>query len=299
MTRYLVTGGAGFIGSHLVERLLDEGHQVVVVDDESADSNEEFFWDKRAENHKVDITDYESLVPLFEGVTGVFHFAAEARIQPAIKNPSRAASVNVLGTCNVLQAARTHGVDRVIYSSTSSAYGRKNTPPLREDMPNDCLNPYSVTKVAGEELCKMYTNLFGLNTVILRYFNVYGERQPLKGQYAPVVGIFQRQVAAGEPMTIVGDGGQKRDFTYVKDVANANFLAMTSVNNEIFGETFNVGTGTNISVLELASLIGDEVVHIPERLGESRATLADARKINSMMGWEPTIFIQDWLSNEK
>jgi UDP-glucose 4-epimerase len=287
MTRYLVTGGAGFIGSHLVERLLDEGHQVVVVDDESADSNEEFFWDKRAENHKVDITDYESLVPLFEGVTGVFHFAAEARIQPAIKNPSRAASVNVLGTCNVLQAARTHGVDRVIYSSTSSAYGRKNTPPLREDMPNDCLNPYSVTKVAGEELCKMYTNLFGLNTVILRYFNVYGERQPLKGQYAPVVGIFQRQVAAGEPMTIVGDGGQKRDFTYVKDVANANFLAMTSVNNEIFGETFNVGTGTNISVLELASLIGDEVVHIPERLGESRATLADA------------IFIQDWLSNEK
>ena len=299
MTRYLVTGGAGFIGSHLVERLLDEGHQVVVVDDESADSNEEFFWDKRAENYKVDITDYESLVPLFEGVTGVFHFAAEARIQPAIKNPSRAASVNVLGTCNVLQAARTHGVDRVIYSSTSSAYGRKNTPPLREDMPNDCLNPYSVTKVAGEELCKMYTNLFGLNTVILRYFNVYGERQPLKGQYAPVVGIFQRQVAAGEPMTIVGDGGQKRDFTYVKDVVNANFLAMTSGNSEIFGETFNVGTGTSISVLELASLVGDEVVHIPERLGESRATLADVRKINSMMGWEPTISIQGWLSNEK
>jgi UDP-glucose 4-epimerase len=299
MTRYLVTGGAGFIGSHLVERLLNEGHQVVVVDDESADSNEEFFWDKRAENYKVDITDYESLVPLFEGVTGVFHFAAEARIQPAIKNPSRAASVNVLGTCNVLQAARTHGIDRVIYSSTSSAYGRKNIPPLREDMPNDCLNPYSVTKVAGEELCKMYTNLFGLNTVILRYFNVYGERQPLKGQYAPVVGIFQRQVAAGEPMTIVGDGGQKRDFTYVKDVANANFLAMTSVNSRIFGETFNVGTGTNISVLELASLIGDEVIHIPERLGESRATLADASKINSMMGWEPTISIQGWLSNEK
>jgi len=298
MTRYLVTGGAGFIGSHLVERLLDEGHQVVVVDDESADSNEEFFWDKRAENYKVDITDYESLAPLFEGVTGVFHFAAEARIQPAIKNPSRAASVNVLGTCNVLQAARTHGIDRVIYSSTSSAYGRKNTPPLREDMPNDCLNPYSVTKVAGEELCKMYTNLFGLNTVILRYFNVYGERQPLKGQYAPVVGIFQRQVAAGEPMTIVGDGGQKRDFTYVKDVANANFLAMTSVNSEIFGETFNVGTGTNISVLELASLIGDEVVHIPERLGESRVTLADARKINSMMDWKPTISIQGWLANE-
>lgn len=296
MAKYLVTGGAGFIGSHLVEQLLENGHQVVVVDDESADCNEEFFWNDRAENHKVDITDYESLAPLFEGVKGVFHFAAEARIQPAIENPSRAASVNVLGTCNVLQAARTHGVERVIYSGTSSAYGLKNTPPLREDMPNDCLNPYSVTKVAGEELCKMYTRLFGLNTVILRYFNVYGERQPLKGQYAPVVGIFQRQVANGEAMTVVGDGEQRRDFTYVKDVANANFLAMTSENSEIFGETFNVGTGTNMSVLELAELIGNEVVHIPERLGEARATLADIGKIRSMLGWEPTISIQEWLT---
>jgi len=297
MAKYLVTGGAGFIGSHLVEQLLENGHQVVVVDDESADCNEEFFWNDRAENHKVDITDYESLAPLFEGVKGVFHFAAEARIQPAIENPSRAASVNVLGTCNVLQAARTHGVERVIYSGTSSAYGLKNIPPLREDMPNDCLNPYSVTKVAGEELCKMYTRLFGLNTVILRYFNVYGERQPLKGQYAPVVGIFQRQVANGEAMTVVGDGEQRRDFTYVKDVANANFLAMTSENSEIFGETFNVGTGTNMSVLELAELIGNEVVHIPERLGEARATLADIGKIRSMLGWEPTISIQEWLTN--
>lgn len=296
MDKYLVTGGAGFIGSHLVEQLLENGHQVVVVDDESADCNEEFFWNDRAENHKVDITDYESLAPLFEGVKGVFHFAAEARIQPAIENPSRAASVNVLGTCNVLQAARTHGVERVIYSGTSSAYGLKNTPPLREDMPNDCLNPYSVTKVAGEELCKMYTRLFGLNTVILRYFNVYGERQPLKGQYAPVVGIFQRQVANGEAMTVVGDGEQRRDFTYVKDVANANFLAMTSENNEIFGEIFNVGTGTNMSVLELAGLIGNEVVHIPERLGEARATLADISKIRGMLSWEPTISIQEWLT---
>jgi UDP-glucose 4-epimerase len=297
MAKYLVTGGAGFIGSHLVEQLLENVHQVVVVDDESADCNEEFFWNDRAENHKVDITDYESLAPLFEGVKGVFHFAAEARIQPAIENPSRAASVNVLGTCNVLQAARTHGVERVIYSGTSSAYGLKNTPPLREDMPNDCLNPYSVTKVAGEELCKMYTRLFGLNTVILRYFNVYGERQPLKGQYAPVVGIFQRQVANGEAMTVVGDGEQRRDFTYVKDVANANFLAMTSGNSEIFGETFNVGTGTNMSVLELTELIGNEVVHIPERLGEARATLADISKIRSMLDWEPTTSIQEWLTN--
>ena len=298
MSKFLVTGGAGFIGSHLVDQLLEEGHDVVVVDDESAECNEQFFWNSRSENHKVDITDYEALDPLFSGVDGVFHLAAESRIQPAIENPSRAAAVNVLGTCNVLQAARTHGVERVVYSGTSSAYGLKNTPPLREDMSNDCLNPYSVTKTAGEELCKMYTKLFGLKTVILRYFNVYGERQPLKGQYAPVVGIFQRQVAATEPMTIVGDGEQRRDFTYVKDVANANMLAMTSSNEDVFGEIFNVGTGTNISVLQLAELIGDDIKYIPSRPGEAQTTLADITKITTMLGWSPTISIQEWLQDQ-
>jgi len=159
MSRYLVTGGAGFIGSHLTDRLIDLGHEVVVVDNESAECNEEFFWNPLAENFKVDITDYGALEPLFEGVNGVFHLAAESRIQPAIENPTRAAAVNVVGTCNVLQAARKNGVDRVIYSATSSAYGLKNIPPLQETMPNDCLNPYSVTKVAGEELCKIFESV--------------------------------------------------------------------------------------------------------------------------------------------
>ncbi len=293
----IVTGGAGFIGSNLVDALVDNGHDVVCIDNESADSNEEFYWNSKCVQAKLDICNYDDIEPLFDGVDVVFHLAAESRIQPSIKNPTRATMVNVGGTCNVLQAARNHCVSRVIYSSTSSAYGLKNEPPHTEKMPNDCLNPYSVTKVAGEELCKMYDTLFGLDTVIFRYFNVYGDRQPIRGQYAPVVGIFQRQVKEGEPMTIVGDGLQRRDFTHVDDVVNANMLAATSNNPKIFGETFNIGTGTNINMIELADMVNENAprVHIPPRVGESQVTLADISKAKEMLGWEPKIKIEDWL----
>ena len=292
--RCLVTGAAGFIGSHVVDRLILNGHEVVAMDNESAKCNSKFYWNTQAEKVTTDISKYEDIQKYFENVDCVFHLAAESRIQPAILNPVKAAQVNVVGTCNVLQASRTHGVGRVIYSSTSSSYGL-NEPPLMEAMPNDCLNPYSVTKVCGEELCKMYHKLFGLKTIIFRYFNVYGERQPLQGQYAPVVGIFQRQVDDGEPMTIVGDGLQRRDFTHVCDVVEANMLAANSDNTDIFGEVFNVGTGKNHSVLELAFMIGKDLIHIPERPGEARITLANIDKIKTMLHWEPQISLQDWL----
>ena len=294
--RCLVTGAAGFIGSHVVDRLIMDGHEVVAMDNESAECNSKFYWNDRAEKVTADISKYEDIEKHFENVNLVFHLAAESRIQPAIKNPVKAAQVNVVGTCNILQASRMYGADRVGYSSTSSAYGLVNEPPLVETMPNDCLNPYSVTKVGGEELCKMYYHLFGLPTVVFRYFNVYGERQPLQGQYAPVVGIFQRQVAAGEPMTIVGDGLQRRDFTHVADVVEANILAAMSDNPDVLGETFNVGTGTNHSVLELATMIGKDLEHIPERPGEARTTLANIDKIRSMLGWEPVVTLEGWLS---
>ena len=294
--RCLVTGAAGFIGSHVVDRLIMDGHEVVAMDNESAECNSKFYWNDRAEKVTADISKYEDIEKHFENVNLVFHLAAESRIQPAIKNPVKAAQVNVVGTCNIIQASRMYGADRVVYSSTSSAYGLVNEPPLVETMPNDCLNPYSVTKVGGEELCKMYYHLFGLPTVVFRYFNVYGERQPLQGQYAPVVGIFQRQVAAGEPMTIVGDGLQRRDFTHVADVVEANILAAMSDNPDVLGETFNVGTGTNHSVLELATMIGKDLVHIPERPGEARTTLANIDKIRSMLGWEPVVTLEGWLS---
>ena len=189
----LVTGGAGFIGSNLVDQLIKIGHKVVVIDNEYSDVHEQFYYNNKAEYHNYDIRD-EATRNLYDGVDYVFHLAAEARIQPAVLNPIEAVSINSVGTCTVLQFAREAGVKRVIYSSTSSYYGLKNDVPLKEDMPRDCLNPYSVTKVGAEDLCEMYNNLFGLNTITFRYFNVYGERAPTKGVYAPVVGLFFKRV---------------------------------------------------------------------------------------------------------
>jgi UDP-glucose 4-epimerase len=293
--RYLVTGGCGFIGSHLVDRLINEGNSVIVIDNLSAISNEEFYFNPNAEYHHHDIRDFEKILPLFKDVDCVFHLAAESRIQPIIDNPQLAVDVNVLGTCNILEASRKHGVKRIMYSSTSAAYGLKNTPPLSEDMPTDCLNPYSYTKIMGEELCKMYYKIWGLETVIFRYFNVYGERQPIKGQYAPVVGLFIQQKNRGEALTIVGDGEQRRDFTYVHDIVEANILAAKSENKEIFASVLNVGTGENLSVNELADLISDNKVYIPQRPGESRETKANNKKISALLNWNPTKTLTEWL----
>ena len=198
-----------------------------------------------------------------------------------------------------------------MYSSTSAAYGVKNTPPLVETMSNDCLNPYSVTKTAGEEMCKMYSRLFGLETVVFRYFNVYGERQPIRGQYAPVIGIFLRQRAAGEPMTIVGDGEQRRDFTYVGDVVEANIKAATLVapdyivENEIvhrlweWGQVYNIGTGSNYSVNEIATLMGGATLNIPPRSAESRISLANASKAKNQLEWTSKVRLEEWIAEHK
>ena len=291
----LVTGGAGFIGSNLVDRLLEMGHEVVVIDNEYSDVHEQFYWNDKAKNYKYDIRDYENTRPLYDGVDYVFHIAAEARIQPAILNPIEAVSINSVGTCTVLQCSREAGVKRLMYSSTSSAYGMNQSPNI-ETQPDDCLNPYSVSKVNGEKLCKMYTSLYGLPTVCFRYFNVYGERQPLRGQYAPVIGIFLRQKAAGEPLTIVGDGNQRRDFTHVSDVVKANVMAaISNPDSEAFGQVYNVGTGTNHSINQIARMISNNVINLPSRPGESRITLANNEKINKIFGWNPSVKLEEWV----
>ena len=305
--RSLVTGGAGFIGSHLVDTLLEMGHQVTVVDNESSTCNEKFYWNDKAWNVKADISDEKMMEQVFscvnEGmpkIDWVFHLAAYSRIQIALQNPVGCVRTNVLVTTTLLQFAREHGVKAFINSSTSSSYGLKNEPPLREDMPPDCLNPYSVSKVAAENMCKMYSDLFDMNIVNLRYFNVYGDRQPVKGQYAPVVGLFLEQFKRGEAFTIVGDGEQRRDFTHVNDVVRANIAAAERA-SDISGEIINVGTGTNHSVNQIANIISNSYTKnfIPPRPAEARVTLADISKAKKLLGYMPSIEISDWIDEYK
>ena len=295
----LVTGGAGFIGSNLVNELLLLGHEVVVIDNESSDAHKYPYWNTKSVNHKKDICDYDSTRDLYNGVDYVFHLAAEARIQPTINNPLKATLVNTFGTNVVLQCAREAGVKRVMYSSTSAGYGSNELPNV-EDQPDDCLNPYSVSKVNGEKLCKMYTDLFGLETIVFRYFNVYGNNQPVSGQYAPVMGIFGRQKLEGDSLTIVGDGEQRRDFINVLDIVKANILAATTkIDQEYFGTVFNIGSGTNYSINEIAKMYDNAIVHVPARTGEMKATLANIEKAKALLGWNPSIELEKWLGEQK
>lgn len=294
----LVTGGAGFIGSNLVDSLLEIGHEVICIDNESSDGHLNFYWNPNCNNHKIDICEFEAIKPLFKNVDYVFHMAAESRIMNCIDNPIKAVKTNVLGTSNVLQASRIHNIKRLIYSSTSSAYGNNPVPNI-ETQPDDCLNPYSISKVCGEKLCTMYTKLFSLETIIFRYFNVYGNRQSVSGQYAPVIGLFLDQKKNNKPLTIVGDGSQKRDFTHVKDVVEANLLAMKEeIDSSFFGSVFNVGAGQNCSVIDLAKMISNDYIFLDKRPGEMQETLADNSKIRKILGWSPFSNLADYIINQ-
>lgn len=276
MTKVLVTGGCGFIGSHLVDELVEYGCEVVVIDNLSSDNK--VYFNEKASYHAVDICDYDSIKHLFKDVSCVFHLAAESKIQKSIQNPILTTKTNTLGTATVLQCARESGVKRFVYSSTSAAYGLNENVPQTEDFPEDCLNPYSITKISGEKQCIMYAKLFGMETIILRYFNVYGPREPSTGPYASVVGLFFRQELQHLPLTIVGDGEQSRDFIHVKDVVGINLRAM-SLNLKQYGEIYNVGTGWPIKIKDLATSITSNVKYIEPRLGEAKITHASTDKL--------------------
>jgi UDP-glucose 4-epimerase len=291
----LVTGGAGFIGSNVVDALLRQNHSVVVVDDESATSNTQFYRPK-GNYYKVDICDYPAMDNIFKRhePTCILHLAAKARIQPSIQNPEATINTNMMGTLNLLKLGHKYGANRLVLSSTSAVYGLKNVPPLKEDMPRQCLNPYSISKASAEDLCTFYYKVHGFKTIILRYFNVFGPRQPLKGDYAPVVGLFLRQREAGTPLTIVGDGSQTRDFTHVTDVVAANILASTTFAN-VFGSAVNIGSGESCSVLQLAKMLDCPYEFIPARPGEMQDTRADITKGRQLLEWSPTLDIEQYI----
>lgn len=300
----IVTGGAGFIGSNIVDRLIEDNHQVIIFDDLSTGKIENI--NPKATFHKVDISEsylartgwYQTVM---REVDVVFHTAANARVQPSIEDPVSFNNVNVTGTLNMLKSAVDAKVSRFVYSSSSSVYGNVEQLPTPESHKLNPLSPYALQKLIGEQYCKLFSDLYNLETVCLRYFNVYGERQLLDGAYCLVMGKFARQRLNGEPMTIRGDGEQRRDFTYVGDVVEANILAGFNSKIPIFqckGEVFNIGNGDNRSVNQIADMLGDNKITV-EPVIEPRETLADNNKALRVLGWKPTSKIENWIVKYK
>lgn len=295
MSKCLITGGAGFIGSNLVDELINLDHEVTVIDNLSTGKKE--YVNRKAKFYELDIRSLDEIKPLFRNIDYVFHLAAFPRVQPSIEDPVTANDINLNGTLNILVAARDAKVKRVIYSASSSAYGMQEKMPLKEDMPANPLSPYGLQKYVGELYCRLFSEIYNLPTVSLRYFNVYGKRQALEGAYCLVMGIFVAQRLAGKPMTITGDGTNKRDYTSVIDVVRANILAASS-DKVGRGEVINIGRGCNYSVNELAKMIGGPTENIQPRI-EPKETLADWDLAKKLLNWEPTINLPEWLEGYK
>jgi len=296
--KILITGGAGFIGTNLVIQLLAEGHEVVVFDNYAGGKKPERF-QEGVEYVEGDIRNLEELNKAMTGVDGVFHMAALPRVVFSVEQPLETHNVNVNGTLNVLLSARDNGVKRVVFSSSSSAYGDQEVYPLKEDgVVKKPLAPYALHKYIGEHYCRLFSDLYGLETVSLVYFNVYGPYADPNGAYALVIGRFLQQRKNNEPMTIRGNGEMYRDYTHVSDVVRANLLAMTK-DTIGKGEVINIGNGNPYSVNQLAGLIGGPTINIPEMSGEMKYTKADNTKAKILLGWEPTVNLEEGIKKLK
>ena len=296
MQKVIVTGGAGFIGSNLVDELIEQNIEVIVIDDLSTGFQKNI--NPKATLHILDISRHKNQIEkLMKGVDVVFHLAALARVQPSIENPQKYNEININGTLNVLFAAHKAGVKRVIYSASSSCYGNNKTFPTPETELTNPLSPYGLQKYVGEQYCKMFSEVYNLDTVSLRYFNVYGERMNFEGAYKLVIAVFTEQMLKGNPLTITNDGNQKRDFTYVKDIVKANILAAQH-KNKLKGEAFNIGNGNNYSINEVANMFGGKKTYGEKRI-EPFQTLADNKKAEKILGWVPKGNLPTWIKKYK
>ena len=287
--RTLVTGGAGFIGSHLVDRLISDGHEVIVLDNFATgryDNLAHHQGNRQLTIHQVDVVELDSIQPFFKGVAWVFHLAALADIVPSIQQPVRYHMTNVDGTISVLEAARSSGVERFIYTASASCYGIPDKFPTPETAPIRTLYPYALTKYIGEYYALHWTQVYGVPCVSLRLFNVYGPRSRTTGAYGAVFGVFLAQKLEGKPFTVVGDGTQTRDFTFVTDVVDAFVRVARS---QVKGEVFNIGSGKSHSVNQLVEFLDGKVVYIPKRPGEPDCSFADISKISRFLGWQPKV----------
>jgi len=307
----LVTGGCGFIGGHTVDALVKLGHSVTVVDDLSAPENDYFHFNDGASYCHFDIAREDHKLFQLGQFDMIYHMAARSRIQPTFNNRSEATQVNAIGTQNVLDLALKNKGCRFIYAGTSSLYGHDNPVPFKEDMDPQLNTPYALSKWFGERLCEFYSRTYGLQAIVLRYFNVYGPREPTKGHYAPVIGLFKRQFIAGEKMTIVGDGTQRRDFTYIDDATAANIACshescFPSAENTGYFQIYNVGTGRNYSINQVAQMVAGKEdishisVNIPLRKSELFETQADIHKFSCAafsVGWVPKHDLKDVINS--
>ena len=291
--KYLVTGGAGFIGSHLVDRLLSENHSVIVIDNFSTGRPQNLAQHKRNRNLQVvhqDISDLDKIKKYFFGVDIVFHFAALADVVPSIVNPAKYFKSNVDGTFAVAEASRLANVKKLVYTASSSCYGLATVLPTPETAPIDTQYPYALSKYLGEEIVLNWGKVYKLEVVSLRLFNVYGPRSRSSGTYGAVFGVFLAQKLNHKPFTVVGDGNQSRDFVYVTDVVDAFLKAGSS---QVKDEIFNVGSGNPQSINKLAGLLEGEIIHIPKRPGEPNCTWAEISKIKSKLGWQPKVSFEE------
>jgi UDP-glucose 4-epimerase len=297
--RYLVTGGAGFIGSHICDRLLAEGHQVRILDNFSTGKHENIPTSDHVEVIEGDVGDYDTVRTAMQDIDMVFHEAAIASVPETVGNPLASERVNYRGTLNILEAARHAGVQRVMFACSAAVYGDLPELPKQESMPVRPLSPYAVDKLASEQACQMYTYLYGLETVSLRYFNVFGPRQDPSSPYSGVISIFTDYINQGKQPTIYGDGEQTRDFVYVSDVVEANILASTSPSAA--GKAFNVATSGKLSINGLLKTICDikgapfEPDYRPGREGDIRHSRADISAAQELLGWQPVVAFEDGL----